>query len=524
MSTTRIDSTTIIGSVLFTLLGLCWAAPSSAVDGADLRIMVSGDSVSGGFEQASYRMPLYNSLIDRGCIVDMVGDQRDNTFTIKNTKYESRDYPSFDRIEFPDHPVGASWSKSQGDDTDHQAFGGLTSNELRNGLVGVNGTAEPVSVYAQIYAPDYILMHYGTNDVSSRIGFANTGKPLTESKINGFAIQTAANVTGAIDDILASHPNPERLKILVGNFIPRESHRVTLAIDVLKEKAVSDAYRIALTDAINSRSTSNPNIRLVDVATGFDAQSMTFDGIHPNRAGEVHIASAFEQMIVETGGCENASPVEVDINATPEMLTPISSDPINGDSVGVSWTANEQADIEYWWIRAGIHADARYDKQRDYYNSGFITNADATSHPVSGLPGGGETVYLSLWYFAHGEWFLASVKPYINTGRASGPSAVPTILTPTPSSLINGNSLDITWSANGATNIKRWWVRAGQNSNGYYDSVNDYYNSGSIVDPATTGTTITGLPADGSTIYITLWYFQNGAWRQTGVHSHISIP
>jgi len=156
------NSLTKVGLLTSTLLGLCCSTSAFAIDGAAVRIMVTGDSISGGFEQASYRMPLYNSLISSNCPVDMVGDQNLTTFVIKNTRFTALDFPSFDPVKYPDHPVGATWSKTTGDDTDHQAFGGLRADELRNGLVGSNGTAQPVSAYAQIFAPDYILMHYGS--------------------------------------------------------------------------------------------------------------------------------------------------------------------------------------------------------------------------------------------------------------------------------------------------------------------------------------------------------------------------
>lgn len=393
------------------LISYGWIGPAHALDGANVKIMVSGDSISAGFQQASYRMPLYNSLKQNNCVVDMVGDQSVTTRLLKNSNVDPIDFPSFDPVMYPDHPAGASWSKTTGDDTDHQAFPGLRADELRAGFVGSFGTAEPVSVYAQIFAPDYILMIYGANDVNDRITFTNAGIPMTENAITNFANQTTADVTGAIDDILAAHPDPDNVKILVGNHLPRESDLITDPIDVLNEQAAGDAYREKLTAEINARTASNPNIRLVDITTGFDVETMTVDGLHPNRSGEIHIAAAFEEMIVATGGCENATVDPPAEGAIPALISPANA-ALSGSSTTVTWTQNNASDVERWWIRVGPNSDGSYGFNNDYYNSGTILDPSTTSVDVSGLPADGSTVYITLWYFKDGAWQLAETRTH----------------------------------------------------------------------------------------------------------------
>ena len=58
------------------------------------------------------------------------------------------------------------------------------------------------------------------------------------------------------------------------------------------------------------------------------------------------------------------------------------------------------------------------------------------------------------------------------------------------------------WSAND-TLVDEWWIYAGSSlgSNNYYDSGN---LSGAL------STTVSGLPSDGSTVYIRLWHRQSG--------------
>ncbi len=68
--------------------------------------------------------------------------------------------------------------------------------------------------------------------------------------------------------------------------------------------------------------------------------------------------------------------------------------------------------------------------------------------------------------------------------------------TPTPGSTLSGNVQTFTWSAgNGAT---AYWMDIGSTVGG-----NDIYQSGNLGNVLTT--TVYSLPANGSTIYVTLY-------------------
>ena len=77
------------------------------------------------------------------------------------------------------------------------------------------------------------------------------------------------------------------------------------------------------------------------------------------------------------------------------------------------------------------------------------------------------------------------------------------ITSPTPGSTLSGTSVTFTWSAGaGATG---YWIDAGSTPGG-----NQYFQSGNIGNVLTK--TVTGLPSDGSTVYVTLYTLVGGNW------------
>jgi len=129
------------------------------------------------------------------------------------------------------------------------------------------------------------------------------------------------------------------------------------------------------------------------------------------------------------------------------------------------------------------------------------------------LPQDGSTVYLSLWYLTEGEWVLGDIQTHISVNI--GTSGDPFITAPTvtsPPATVTGGSVTVSWDRNGFPGIQRWWVRAGNDPGGEYDEVNDFYNSGVIVNTAQNSQLITGLPRDGRTVYLSVWYFANMEW------------
>ncbi|ABF41671.1 Ig-like, group 2 [Candidatus Koribacter versatilis Ellin345] len=132
------------------------------------------------------------------------------------------------------------------------------------------------------------------------------------------------------------------------------------------------------------------------------------------------------------------------------------------------------------------------------HNLEFFTTRSASSHTVSGLPSNGGTFYVDYFTRKNGVWNRTSYQ-YI----ASGTPGAATILTPTPASTLGGTSQTFTWSAGTGVTEYSLYVGTAPRTHDLY-----FVNT-------TTGNsaTVTGLPNDASTLYVTLYSLVDGVWR-----------
>ena len=78
------------------------------------------------------------------------------------------------------------------------------------------------------------------------------------------------------------------------------------------------------------------------------------------------------------------------------------------------------------------------------------------------------------------------------------------VISPAPNSTLTGSSVTFQWTASG--DATAYWIDVGSVPGG-----NQYYQSGSL--PTTTlSATVSGLPTDGSTIYVTMYSLISGQW------------
>ncbi len=173
---------------------------------------------------------------------------------------------------------------------------------------------------------------------------------------------------------------------------------------------------------------------------------------------------------------------------------PVADAVLTGASENIVWVDNG-VDVAQWWLYVGSTQGSS-----QHYNSGALS-ANELSRTVNTLPLDGSTVYVRLWYRkAVGAW------EYIDTTYTAFTDAniqSPAITDPVQGSTLDGISHLFNWTANDIV-VDKWWLYAGSN-----EGTSNYYNSGSLTS---TGTTVTGLPADGSTVYVRLWYLAGGTW------------
>ncbi|TDD00614.1 cellulose-binding protein [Nonomuraea deserti] len=148
-------------------------------------------------------------------------------------------------------------------------------NEGHGGFLATNVAAQnQLPGWLSTTRPDVVLMHFGTNDVWSDIA------PAT---ILG-AFTTLAN------QMRASNP---AMKILVAKIIPMNpSSCADCAQRVVAFNNAIPAWAAATT-------TEQSPITVVDQWTGFSTATDTYDGVHPNAAGDQKMADTWYPALVD---------------------------------------------------------------------------------------------------------------------------------------------------------------------------------------------------------------------------------
>ena len=182
------------------------------------------------------------------------------------------------------------------------------------------------------------------------------------------------------------------------------------------------------------------------------------------------------------------------VAGTPAITAPTQGATLPTGNVSFAWSSNG-AGVDDWQLMVGSGVGSS-----NYFDSGVLP-VSTTAAVVSGLPEDGSTIHATL------RWTDGSSSNELNytytAATGGGTGGVPMILTPTNGSVLSGASQTFTWSAEGA-NVGRWRLEAGTTVNG-----TDLFVSGFTSD--ITSTVVTGLPTDGSPVYIRL------EWRISGV-------
>jgi hypothetical protein len=172
------------------------------------------------------------------------------------------------------------------------------------------------------------------------------------------------------------------------------------------------------------------------------------------------------------------------------ITTPPPSSTLSGSSVTFDWTAGTGATA--YWIDIGSMAGAH-----DIYSSGNLGNVLTTT--VSGLPTNGSQIYVTLYSMVSGTWLS---NPYSYTAYSLA-AASGVMTTPTPGSMLTGSTVTFDWTA--GSGASGYWIDIGSTTGGH-----NIYSSGNLGNVLTA--TVSGLPTDGSTIYVTLYTLIGGTW------------
>jgi hypothetical protein len=179
----------------------------------------------------------------------------------------------------------------------------------------------------------------------------------------------------------------------------------------------------------------------------------------------------------------------------PMIISPADGSTLTASSATFEWSA-EGAAVDTWRLQVGTTEGGR-----DLFAQ--TMDAGVTSTLVSGLPTDGSTIYVTLRWRIDGVTTTASyMYTAFDDGGGPPPGGTPQITSPVDGSTLSGSSETFTWSAEGEA-VTRWRLEVGTTPDG-----TDLFVQG--VDGAVLSTLVTGLPTDGSTVYVNL------KWRTSG--------
>jgi Divergent InlB B-repeat domain len=175
------------------------------------------------------------------------------------------------------------------------------------------------------------------------------------------------------------------------------------------------------------------------------------------------------------------------------LTSPNPGSTLTSGTITFGWSAGSGSSA--YWLDVGSTAGGH-----DYYSSGNLGNV--LTLMVSGLPTDGSAVFVTLYSMIGSTW-SGSAYTYTALNATSG---LATIQSPSPNSALTGNTATFTWSSD--ANATAYWMDIGTASGG-----NTIYSSGNLGNTLTT--TVYNLPANGSTIYVTLYSYVGGQWLST---------
>lgn len=222
------------------------------------RIMILGDSISQGLEgDFTWRYRLFQHFDANNVKMTFVGPW---TGTATLPPSQPAGYPQISAPPVHDgaYRPGISFPSA------NLAQWGWTVKQAKN----VVGPA------AQKYQPDYMMIELGFNDLA-------------------FDLAGPANLTEELHTLIAriQRVRPS-IKIIVANVIHGEPSG---APEILR--AQIREYNSALSAQAASWSTAESPVTLADIAGVYEPATDSYDGLHPNIAGEIKIAEVFADIL-----------------------------------------------------------------------------------------------------------------------------------------------------------------------------------------------------------------------------------
>jgi hypothetical protein len=188
-----------------------------------------------------------------------------------------------------------------------------------------------------------------------------------------------------------------------------------------------------------------------------------------------------------------SSPFQVVTNAA-TLISPTSGQ-LSPTSQTFTWTTGNG--VSAYWFNLGYGSLGV--EAKEIYISGEI---HTTSVTVNNIGAFGQTVYATLYSLIGGVW-----NPEVYTFTESGSPVLAALTAPLPNgSTLTGTTTNFTW--NTGEGVQAYWFYVGTGTT--LATSRNLYDSGQTL---ATSANVTGIPAFGQPIYVTLFSQINGAWQ-----------
>ncbi len=173
------------------------------------------------------------------------------------------------------------------------------------------------------------------------------------------------------------------------------------------------------------------------------------------------------------------------------IYSPTPGSTLTGSTATFQWCV--QPGATNYWVDIGSTPEGN-----NYLQTGSLPPT-TFAVTASNLPTNGSTIYVTWWYYMNGAW---SYTEYQYTAFGGG-STIACMSSPTPGSTLTGSSQLFTWTRVRSRRRMRLTPAAPRAA---------ISTSSPATSATATSDTVTNLPTNGSTIYITLWSLVNGNW------------
>ncbi len=189
----------------------------------------------------------------------------------------------------------------------------------------------------------------------------------------------------------------------------------------------------------------------------------------------------------------------------PEMTSPAPGSDLTEGTVNFQWNGVDGEDA--YWLEVGTTEGGN-----DIFNSGNI--GLTTSQEVTGIPLDGNDVYVRLWWKIGGIW---ESRDYVY--GTTIPSVEMTL--PVPGSILTTSTVTFEWT--GPIIVVKYQLGVGTSLE-EVDGTNGFGDIHTPADIFGTSQEVTGIPLDGNTVYVRLWYLIGAVWDSVDYQYQTEIP